>query len=180
MNLQVAPFVLETPRMYLLCCDIPIYEAILRGNHELARHLDIEVPADWTEFGDEPTIFGMERVRTQPEETSWWMYLPVHKDRNILMGAGGYKGPSDQHGVVEIGYEIASAFRRQGYATEFAKGLIDHAFDHEHITAVKAHTLAELNFSVRVLKNCGMHFVEELFDPDDGSIWQWRINRAST
>ncbi len=177
MNLSSSNLVIETERLFLASCSLSMYEAILRGDHEIADLLGIRVPKDWTIFGDEPTVFAMERVRTQPQDEHWFMFMPIHKTLHTLLGAGGYKGGPDAKGVVEIGYEIASDFQNQGYATEYAKGLIQHAFDHPAIKTVKAHTLAEPNYSTRVLKNCGMEFVEELFDPDDGAIWQWKIDR---
>lgn len=177
MKSNLSEFILETPRLYLVACSLPLYEAILRHDQELAAYLEIEVSTGWTEFGDEPSVYSMERVRVNPTEEQWWQYLVVHKADNKLIGAGGYKGAPTRFGVVEIGYEIRPEYRNQGYATEFAKGLIDHAFTDETIKIVQAHTLAEPNASTHVLKKCGMDFVEEMFDPDDGTIWQWRVER---
>jgi RimJ/RimL family protein N-acetyltransferase len=95
-----------------------------------------------------------------------------------LIGAGGFKGLPTRYGVVEIGYEIRPDYRNQGYATEFAQGLIDFAFQNEAVKVVQAHTLAEPNASTRVLKKCGMHFVQEMYDADEGTIWQWRVERG--
>jgi RimJ/RimL family protein N-acetyltransferase len=73
----------------------------------------------------------------------------------VLIGPGGYKGRADEEGAVEIGYAIVGKYRGQGLATEAARGLIDHAFSHEHVRRVDAHTLAEPNASVRVLRRPG-------------------------
>jgi hypothetical protein len=29
--------------------------------------------------------------------------------------------------------------------------------------------------STQVLRKCGFTFTEELFDPDDGILWQWKL-----
>lgn len=179
MKPNLSEFILETPRLYLIACSIPLYEAILRHDQEVAAYLEVEVSPGWTEFGDEPSVYSMERVRVNPAEETWWQYLAVHQSDNKLIGAGGYKGAPNRFGVVEIGYEIRPEYRNQGYATEFALGLIDYAFVNETVKIVQAHTLAEPNASTHVLKKCGMYFVEEMFDPDDGTIWQWRREKEN-
>jgi [ribosomal protein S5]-alanine N-acetyltransferase len=178
MKPNLTELILETPRLYLVACSIPLYEAILRHDRELASYLEVEVTAGWTEFGDEPSVYSMERVRVNPAEEAWWQYLAIHKTDDRLIGAGGYKGGPTRFGVVEIGYEIRPEYRNQGYATEFAQGLIDRAFQFEEVKAVQAHTLAEPNASTHVLKKCGMSFVEEMFDAEDGTIWQWKVERG--
>jgi RimJ/RimL family protein N-acetyltransferase len=178
MKADLNEFILSTQRLSLIACSIPLYEAILRSDQELANYLEIQVRTGWTEFGDEPSVFSMERVRVNPDEEGWWQYLAVHQQDNTLIGAGGFKGLPTRYGVVEIGYEIRPDYRNQGYATEFAQGLIDFAFQNEAVKVVQAHTLAEPNASTRVLKKCGMHFVQEMYDADEGTIWQWRVERG--
>jgi [ribosomal protein S5]-alanine N-acetyltransferase len=179
MKADLKEFVLSTPRLTLIACSIPLYEAILRSDQELAQYLGIEVRMGWTEFGDEPSVYSMERVRVNPQEEHWWQYLAVHRAENVLIGAGGYKGAPNRFGSVEIGYEIRPEYRNQGYATEFARGLIDFAFQSEGVKVVQAHTLAQPNASTHVLKKCGMNFVEEMYDTDDGTIWKWKLERGA-
>lgn len=169
---------IETPRMHLVLGTQPVLEAVLRGNKTLGKLLGVKVPLLWTEFGDPIFRFSLDKVKEKPEDAIWWTYLPILKQEKVLIGSCGYKGPPDKEGIVEIGYEITSEFRGLGLATELAKGLIDHAFAFSEVTSVKAHTLAHVNPSVSVLKKCGMKKVAELFDPDDGDIWQWMLNRS--
>lgn len=169
---------IETPRMLLILADEPILEAVLRGDKSLAKILGVKVPVDWTEYGDPIFRFSLERLREKPEEAIWWSYLPVLKQEKILVGSCGYKGPPDKDGVVEIGYEIAPGYRLKGLATELAQGLIDHAFSFPEVKAVKAHTLAHVNASGSVLQKCGLKKTAELFDPDDGDVWQWVLPRS--
>jgi RimJ/RimL family protein N-acetyltransferase len=105
------------------------------------------------------------------------MYFFVHQPDRKLIGNGGFKGKPDEAGTVEIGYAVAPAYRRKGLATEAAQGLIDFAFSHPQIRTIQAHTLAEENESVRVLRKVGMKFVKELNDLEDGDIWQWQLKR---
>jgi ribosomal-protein-alanine N-acetyltransferase len=55
--------------------------------------------------------------------------------------------------------------------------LIENAFSFPGITQVMAHTLAEENASVKILRKCGLQFVSQIDDPEDGLIWQWRLNK---
>lgn len=168
---------IETPRLSLVLGTEPILEAVLRGDRSLGKLLRAEVPFGWTEFGDPIFRFSLDMVRDNAAEAIWWTYLPVLKAEKVLIGSCGYKGPPDKEGVVEIGYEIAKPFRNRGLATELAQGLIHQAFSHKEVTAVKAHTLAEINASGSVLTKCGLEKVAELFDPEDGEIWQWILPR---
>ncbi len=55
--------------------------------------------------------------------------------------------------------------------------MIEHAFAHQQVQAVFAHTLARFNASNRVLQKVGMRFTAEVDDPDEGKIWRWEIGR---
>ena len=55
-----------------------------------------------------------------------------------MIGTCGFKGPPTDDGTVEIGYGVLPEFRRQGHATEAARGLIEHALAHPTVTRVKA------------------------------------------
>ncbi|MBK7409668.1 MAG: GNAT family N-acetyltransferase [Saprospirales bacterium] len=169
---------IETPRLSLIAATKPILEAALRGDKSLSRILEAKVSHGWTEFGDSIFRFSLEMVKSNPSDVIWWTYLPILKAEKYS-GSCGYKGPPGKAGIVEIGYEIAKTFRNQGLATELAKGLIDFAFSYPEVKSVKAHTLAEINSSGTVLTKCGMKKVEELFDPDDGEIWQWMVSRPT-
>jgi [ribosomal protein S5]-alanine N-acetyltransferase len=171
---------IETPRMRLVVCTAPMLEALLRGHRSLGQFLGVEVPLLWSEYGDEIFEFTLKKVREKPMDAPWWSYLAVLKAENRLIGSCGYKGPPDKEGLVEIGYEIAEEYRGFGLATETARALIDYAFGFPRVRAVKANTLAEVNASGSVLQKCGMKKVAELFDPDEGEVWQWRVNRQDS
>lgn len=68
----------------------------------------------------------------------------LQHDRRLI-GWGGFKGRPNATGMVEIGYEIVSDYRRQGLATEAAQGLLNFAVSHAEVQAVEAHTLPEHN-----------------------------------
>ncbi|KAA3620920.1 MAG: N-acetyltransferase [Bacteroidetes bacterium] len=150
--------------------------AALNGNSELAQSLGVVVPDQWSEFGEVVLKYALEEINKEPSQNGWWMWFPVLKECNLLIGSCGYKGKPVE-GIVEIGYEVIPSQRRRGYATEIASALIHNAFNHKNVHTVQAHTLAEENASTKVLKKCGLNWTEELEDEEDGTIWKWAISR---
>lgn len=168
-----------SPRLRLLSCDMAILHAISAGDEQLAAHLEIEVPKNWTEFGPPMFQFVADRLKIAPEEARWWAYLPVYQTENLLLGSCGFKGPPGPEGTVEIGYEVVASHRLRGFATEIAQTLISHAFMEKEVRSVCAHTLPEENASVKVLRKCGMTWQGTAEDPEEGEVWKWEIDRAA-
>lgn len=164
-----------TERLWIIPCDASILEAAIRSDEALGDRLGVEVPAFWTEFGNGPLEYSLERIRKNPEETGWWTWLPVHKEERILIGNGGFKGRPDEYGTVEIGYEIELDHRGHGYAQELAAALVKRAFSFPEVKKVIAHTLAETNPSTTILSRIGFVKTGEVDDPDDGLIWRWEL-----
>ncbi len=169
---------IETQRLQLIPCELSHFEAILNDEQKLASLLQVSLAEDWLGFDAaiEAMAPAYEHQKAHPEIFGWWTYLFVHKPDRTLIGLGGYKGPV-QKGVVEIGYEIAPAYRRQGLALEAAHGMTRNAFANPEVESVDAHTLPDRNASTRVLEKLGMKFVETVHDPQDGEIWRWSVMR---
>ena len=97
----------------------------------------------------------------------------LQRTENVVVGQCGFKGPPTAEGMVEIAYCVESDWQGNGYATEAAKALTAHAFQHQAVRLVRAHTLPEPNASTRVLTKAGFQNVGEVIDPDDGPVWRW-------
>ena len=98
----------------------------------------------------------------------------VHAADQVVVGMGGFKGPPDDNGMVEIAYGIVPSYQNKGLATEAARALVRYAFaSGRGIRLVRAHTLPEPNASTRVLTKCGFARVGEVLDPEDGLVWRW-------
>ena len=161
----------------LIPCDIEILKAAIQGNEILAKEIRVTIQDDWTEFGVSALKYALDRLTENEEEHNWWTYFPIHRQDNKLIGSGGYKGKPTEKGTVELGYEIAPAYRNRGLATEMTKGLIENAFKNGRVKAIIAHTLGQETASTKVLQKCGFEKVEEINDPDDGLIWKWELER---
>lgn len=133
--------------------------AFQQGLEALSGLLGVAMPLEWPEF---PEAFALPVISDasvgEPEPNRWPSYLFVDRRKGALIGNGGYSGAPDQAGEVEVGYEVAPAYRNMGYASESVRALVDNALKASEVTAVIAHTLAVENASVRVLRNVGFQW----------------------
>lgn len=170
---------INTPRLQLICCDQELLEAILSGDNSISKLLNVNAVPEWS-FGGEPAFrFSLNQIINDPESKSWMTYLTILKNENKLVGAGGYQGKPDVNGIVEIGYGIAPTYQNKKIATEMAQALVEHAFKFDEVKVVMAHTLAEENASVKILRKCGMEFITEVMHPEDGLLWRWEIKKIA-
>jgi len=127
----------------------------------------------------EAVEFSRAELSRRPEIFGFWTcaFLLEEPAERTLIGLGGYKGPPDGSACVEIGYNVAPAFRGRGLATQAAAELVRRAFADPRVASVCAHTLPERNASVRVLEKNGFRKAGEAVDDDVGRVWRWQLER---
>jgi [ribosomal protein S5]-alanine N-acetyltransferase len=153
-----------------------LLDAAVAGPARLGQLLEAAVAEGWEGFPEAlPALRASYTDR--PGAQDWGTLLFVLDAPRTLVGLGGYKGAPSADGVVEIGYAIAPAFQGRGLASEAVRSMISRAFAEPRVEAVDAHTLAHRNPSTRVLEKAGFARIAERRDPDDGAIWQWRLQR---
>ena len=175
MRREMVKHMIQTPNLQLLPIEPVHVEALLRSKSELAALLQVTVPDGWPHFPN--SLSAYEAYASNLLEADWSGYFFLHPKDRVLVGSGAFKGPPDDSGTVEIGYEIASEYWNRGWAIEAAQGMIESAFSREEVRAVIAHTLAQRNASNRVLQKVGMQFIVEVDDPEESKIWRWQISR---
>lgn len=168
---------LPTTNLQLLNIERIHIEAFLRSKSELANLLQVSVPNSWPTFQEAFSLPAEDSQKSNPPTNEWAAFFFLDPKNKVLIGNGGFYGPPDDSGTVEIGYEIASEFWNRGFATEAVLAMINFAFAHKEVRAVMAHTLAEKNASNRVLQKVGMKFVAEIDDSEQGKTWRWQISR---
>jgi RimJ/RimL family protein N-acetyltransferase len=164
---------IETPRCRLLPCEARHLEAFRRGREAFAAAAGVALPLPegWPEFPEGFTA-------PPPGPPPWGGWLFVAARARTLLGNGGFKGAPDEGGMVEIGYEVAPAWRGCGFGTEIVRGLVDFALADSAVQLVQAHTLGEASASSRVLEKVGLRCVAEFEDPEVGRVWCWRRQRG--
>ena len=109
-------------------------------------------------------------VRASTEGEPWTRaFRARHRDGGADIGSCSFKGPPVD-GVVEVAYAVEPGQEGNGYATEMAQVLVDHAFTYREVCLVRAHTLPSGAASQRVLLKCGFQLVGEVEDPEDGTV----------
>lgn len=169
---------LVTKRLELYEVRLEHKVAFHRGRETLSELLGVAVPLEWPEFPEAFTLPVIGAVSVgEPEPYRWPGYVFVDQRISALIGNGGYSGEPNRAGEVEVGYEVAPAYRNLGYASEAVRALVDNALKVPEITAVIAHTLAVENASVRVLRKVGFQWDGEMVSEEAGAIWRWRTIR---
>jgi [ribosomal protein S5]-alanine N-acetyltransferase len=163
-------------RLRLVDGTFALLSAALEGRTALEGLLGVSVAEGWEGFPDALPILRAS-YETKPEAHPWGSLFFIEPEVPILVGLGGFKGSPSPNGVVEIGYAIAPAFRGRGLATDAVAQMVQRALADVVIRAVDAHTLGHDNASTRVLQKTGFRKIAEIEDPDDGPIWQWRLER---
>jgi RimJ/RimL family protein N-acetyltransferase len=160
---------IHAPRLDLRPATPDDMRAELAGHAALADALGARIPAGWP-----PELYDADAIRwtlARLEETSepaWYLYHVLRRDDDggrTAVGVCGFKGPPDDEGTVELGYGVLEEHRRQGYAVEAVRALLDAAFDDVRVTRVAAETLPELEPSIGVLRRCGFHLRGEGSEP---------------
>jgi [ribosomal protein S5]-alanine N-acetyltransferase len=163
-------------RLKLVDGTFALLSAALEGSNALERVLGVSVAEGWEGFPDALPIVRAS-YETSPEGHLWGSLFFIEPEGPTLVGFGGFKGSPSPDGVVEIGYAVAPAFRGRGLATDAVAQMVQRAFGDVAVRAVDAHTLGHDNPSTRVLQRTGFQKIAEIEDPDEGPIWQWRLER---
>ncbi len=169
---------IHTPNLRLFTCTAQHLEAIVRDPASLGSLLDVAIPRAWPSFPEAyPQLLKMLDRDPLLAWSGWWLYLFVSPEERTLVGCGGFRGPADPQGVVEVGCEIAPAHGGRGYGAEAVGGLVRYAFTRPEVLAVEARTAPQRSACARVLEKAGMLLLRKEQDPQDGPIWRWRISR---
>jgi len=145
-RLRLTPATLESLRMEL--DDTPAFAALLGAS----------LPEDWPpgEYDRDAIQFFLQKmIAGGKEAVGWYGWYAILRNREpaALVGCGGYLGPPDEAGCVEIGYSISERWRGQGFAKELVQALVNRARE-RGVRKVVAHTTEANPASIAVLRSC--------------------------
>jgi RimJ/RimL family protein N-acetyltransferase len=161
----------------LVDATLPLLGAAVSDSAALGEMLGVAVAEGWEGFPEALPVLRAEYEK-DPQAHRWGALFFVDSTAGALVGFGGFKGPPSPASAVELGYAIAPAHRGRGLATDAVDQMVRRAFSDPLVLAVHAHTLGETSASTRVLEKSGFEKIVELTDPDEGPVWQWRLQRA--
>src|SRR5215471_5373763 len=154
----------------MLILDTARLQLVLNSTESMLARIEALSPADRAQVSPE----WLARMRISAPTPWTHGFTVMERASNTAVGTGGFKGPPDADGVVEIAYGIDETHRRRGYAKEVAAALVDYAVS-AHAGVIRAHTLADNIASVRVLESCGFERIGEVIDPEDGPVLRWDL-----
>jgi RimJ/RimL family protein N-acetyltransferase len=150
---------LRTPRLRLVQLDPAEARALReRGRGGVAAPWADEypLPGTWIAVGLEL------RAHAEGRDLGpWGTYQVVRRADGRVIGDAGFHGPPDPDGSVEVGYGIVPSARRQGYATEALRALLDLARARPEARCVRAEAEASNTGSWRAMERAGMRRVRE-------------------
>ena len=167
---------IHTERLRLMTCEFAHLTAIVRDPASLGDLLGVTIPEGWPAYpAAYPHALAVLKKEPLRPYSGWWLYLFVNPAQKVLVGCGGFKQAPDADGVVEIGCEIAPALRRQGFATEALRGLINYACTRPRVNAIDAYSQAARGGQSGLLQSVGMTRIGEAPDSKAGKVWHWRV-----
>ena len=113
------------------------------------------------------TIDFYKKVGYQPP----WICYYVQQGSE-LVGNAGIKG-KPVNGTIEIAYGTMENHRQKGIGTAICKLLVDLSLQTDPAIRITARTLAEENFSTRILRKNNFVLLGTVVDPEDGEVWEW-------
>ncbi len=161
------------PEVRLVAATVPLLESLTTDPARFSESIGSPIPEGWPEF-PEAIPFALNFLQhASDSDRPWSMQFFVESSSGALVGSGGFATPP-VHRTVEIGYEIAPAFRGRGLGAASARALVDRAVQSGQVDYVVANTLAGPNASTGVLLSIGFEHVSEHEDREAGSVWRWR------
>jgi ribosomal-protein-alanine N-acetyltransferase len=108
----------------------------------------------------------LEQIGQDPAAADWIARAAVADGQ--VVGHGGFHGPPDSEGVVEVAYSVDPAVRRRGYAKAMLRSLLARADADPSVTAVRASIRPDNAGSRATIAGFGFKKVGEQWDPEDG------------
>jgi [ribosomal protein S5]-alanine N-acetyltransferase len=168
--------VIETERLQLVPLSSELMEALLDGGE-----LPFTAPPDWPDEHDARFLrLRLRQLRESPERLAWPVCAIVCD--GAMVGHIGYHGPPGVNArrtpdAVEVGYTIFPEHRRQGYATEAVRGLLEHARKqgvHRFIASVGPQNAP----SLALVRRLGFVEVGRHWDDEDGEELEFELAEA--
>ncbi|MEH2181661.1 GNAT family N-acetyltransferase [Nostoc sp.] len=167
---------ITTQRLELLPCSLEVAQAVVtRNKPQVEKLLGVWVPDDWyaSEVLDFFPMYAQMLV-DDPSQLGWGIWLMIHVADSTLIGDLGFGGKPDRTGTVEMGYEVLSAYRQQGFAFEAVKALVDFAFTQPELKRIIAHSPEDHVASIRILEKLGMQQIAR-----DENLLKWELKLES-
>jgi ribosomal-protein-alanine N-acetyltransferase len=166
--------VIDTPRLKLVAMTRAVLDASLaRDRPVVATLLDAEIPEDWPD-SDGLLKLRLKQLTREPALEPWLLRAIVMRDARRMIGHIGFHGaPGAPHltayapHAAEFGYTIFAQHRRQGFATEAARGLMAWART-QRVRSFVVSIRPDNAPSLAIAQNLGFRRVGQHIDEEEG------------
>lgn len=149
---------------------LPLLDAFVDGDRvQVSELADYSVPADFP--GTAATLVELRRIQlaADPARLPWSLRAMVRRDRRVMVGFVNFHGPPGTNDIAaadaaELGWTVFAEHRRQGYATETARRLMDWARDEHGVRHFISSTTPENAPSLRVHEKLGFRPTGQVVD----------------
>src|SRR5450756_41546 len=160
----------SSDRLDLVPMTLELMEALQRGDRESAqRMVGYRIPKDWPQNMESLLRFRIPLARSQTEALPLLLRAMVLRaDPEVVVGRIGFRGPTDDAGMLEIGYEVFPAYRRQGYAREAVLAMFRWAQRDPAVLRFRASVSPDNAPSRNLVAGIGFIEVGSQWDEEDG------------
>ncbi|GAA2691351.1 GNAT family N-acetyltransferase [Actinoplanes palleronii] len=110
----------------------------------------------------------LDDIHADPEAADWIARAVLADPEGVVVGHGGFHGPPDADGIVEVAYSVDPEHRRRGYARAILRALLDRADADPRVTGVRASIRPDNAGSRATIRGLGFRKIGEQWDPEDG------------
>jgi RimJ/RimL family protein N-acetyltransferase len=110
-------------------------------------------------------------IAADPACAAWVARAALDADSGVVVGHGGFHGPPDAEGVVEVAYSVDPLVRRRGYAKAILAALLERAAAEPAVRTVRASIRPDNAGSLATVAAFGFRKSGEQWDPEDGLEW---------
>jgi [ribosomal protein S5]-alanine N-acetyltransferase len=158
---------IATPRLALVPLTTSLLRAVADDDlAEVERQLGARVEAGWEQ--GVPARLRLQQLAADASEQPWLVRAMVVSTPTRVVGSVGFHAPPDDHGRVEIGYDVVASERRKGYAREAARALLDWAWATGRARTCVASVAPHNQPSLALIRSFGFQHTGEHIDEIDG------------
>jgi RimJ/RimL family protein N-acetyltransferase len=157
-------------RVRIVHLDLATFQALAEGDLTAANRVSpVPLPAyfagpDWRGVWCRRS----RQVAEDPAAAAWVTGVIWDEQQRFAVGRAGYHGPPDAAGMVEIGYAVAPAHRRRGYARAALEALLERAAREPQVRTVRVTIVPDNLPSARLVAQYGFVQVGQQWDDEDG------------
>ena len=144
------PLITHTPRLTILAASRALLTAELHKPQYFPILLGAALPTDWPpgDYDEAAMQYQLDELTAGGRTAAgWYGWYALRKADDTaprtLVGAGGFLGPPDEVGTVEIDFAVATDWRGQGLGIELVAGLVQQAAATGMVRRLLAHAAAE-------------------------------------